>query len=298
MAARYLLPRRRSSLAIFVKATLRDLEPFLFLQDDLRQFCQVGGPVIVSVPDAHFRAFRAHVLPEYKLIPDSVVARSANVYWPIRDDWYTQQLLKLCAGDVVDADAYLALDSNTVINAEFDESMFQVGGRWVYEIADANENDLEWERRTWDFLKLSPAQTMGFRTVNQVFERSELAGLRQYLEGTYHTSWTDVLYASCQCARQLKFTLWTEFQMYGAYAAMVSPTPTHAFTIKNSIMYFNPSRHLGRLSDVLSWFAHHRPFMVKAYRQRPGVRLSRHDYARVAGTIRTACRGGGIQLHR
>jgi hypothetical protein len=288
-----LLPRQRPpSLALFIKTTLRDLQPFLFLQDDLRQFCRITGPVIISVPDAHLAAFRAHVLPGYELISDSAVARAAKVFWPIRDNWYTQQLLKLCASDLIAADAYLVLDGNTVINAEFDEATFQLDGRWVYEIADASEHDLDWELRTWTFLQLCPPNTLGFRTVNQVFERSELAGLRQYLETIYRAPWGDTLYASCECASQLKSVLWTEFQMYGAYISMVSPTRAHALAAKNPLMYFNPKRHLRRMSDVLSWLADHRPLMVKAHRQRPGVRLSAHDYAGVAAAIRTACRGG------
>jgi uncharacterized protein DUF6492 len=290
--------RRSASLAVFIKATMHDLQPFLFLQDDLRQFCRTAGPVIISVPDAHVAAFRGHVVPGYEIISDSAVARAANVPWPIRDNWYTQQLLKLCASDVITADAYLVLDSNTIINAEFDESTFQVNDRWVYEIADANERDLDWERRTWTFLQLQPSRTLGFRTVNQVFARQELMGLRQYLERIYRAPWGDTLYASCECATRLGSALWTEFQMYGAYVAMISSTRTHALATKNPLMYFNPRRHLGRLPDVLSWFAEHRPFMVKAHRQRPGIRLSQRDYAGVSAAIRTACRGGGVSVGR
>jgi hypothetical protein len=82
--------------------------------------------------------------------------------------------------------------------------------------------------------------------------------------------------------------------MYGAYSAKVSRASAHAFVTKNSMMYFNPKRHLERLSEVLSGFAEHRPFMVKAYRQRPGIRLSAREYVAVAGAIRNACREGKI----
>jgi Family of unknown function (DUF6492) len=252
--------------------------------------------VVVSVPDAHVAAFRAHVLPGYELVSDSAVARAANIFWPIRDNWYTQQLIKLCAIDLITADAFLVLDSNTVINAEFDESTFQFNGRWIYETTDANERDLELERRTWTFLRMRPPQTFGFRPVNQVFARSELMGLRRYLESTYRAPWGEILYGSCGCACRLKSSFWTEFQMYGAYIAMVSPTQAHALVTKNSVMYFNPKRHLGRLPEVLSSFAEHRPFMVKTNRQRPGIRLSAREYDAVAAAIRTACRGGGVSI--
>jgi hypothetical protein len=284
--------RRTRSLALFIKTTLHDLQPFLYLQDDLRQFCRIAGPVVVSVPDAHVMAFRAHVWPQYELVSDSAVARAAQVWWPIRDDWYTQQLLKLCAGDILSVDAYLALDSNTIINSEFDESMFQLNGRWIYEIDTdtANELDLARERCTWTFLKLRPPGTVGFRAVNQVFERSELAELRRYLEAIYRVPWSDLLYCSCECANRLKSALWTEFQMYGGYITMISRNETHVIGSKNSLMYFNPRRHLGQMPEILSSFAEHQPFMVKAHKQRPGIRMSASDYARVAMAIRAACR--------
>jgi hypothetical protein len=280
---------------LFIKSTLRDLQPFLYLQDDLRKFSRIGGPVVVSVPDAHLPAFRDHVLPGYKLVSDNAVARAANIFWTVRDNWYTQQLIKLCAADLITADVFLVLDSNTVINAEFDESTFQFDGRWIYEIAGANEHDLELERRTLAFLRMGPPQTFGFRPVNQVFVRSELMGLRRYLESTHGVPWGEILYGSCDCATRLNSALWTEFQMYGAYVAAASPTQTHAFVRKNSLMHFNP-KHLAALPELLSWFAEHRPFMVKAYRQRPGISLSAQEYVTVAGAIRTACRGGGISL--
>jgi hypothetical protein len=290
-----LLPRPRShDLALFIKATLHDLQPFLCLQNDLRRLSRIRGPVFISVPASHVAAFRSHVLPGYELVSDNTVARAANIFWSIPDNWYAQQLIKLCAVDLIAADAFLVLDSNTVINAEFDESTFQFNGRWVYEIADANEQDLELERRTWTFLQMGPQETLGFRPVNQVFARSELMGLRRYLESIHRVPWGEILYGSCECSRRLKSALWTEFQMYGAYSAKVSRASAHAFVTKNSMMYFNPKRHLERLSEVLSGFAEHRPFMVKAYRQRPGIRLSAREYVAVAGAIRNACREGKI----
>lgn len=288
-----LLPshRQKGTLAIYIKTTFHDLQPFTYLQEDLRQFCKVAGPVVISVPDDHMTAFRAHVFSGYELMSDSAVARSANVYWPIHDNWYSQQMLKLCAGNVLSADAYLVLDSNTIINAAFDESMFQVDGRWIYEIDTNNEDDLAWERRIWTFLKVIPPTNIGFRPVNQVFEWSELEALRRYLERIYNVPWGDLLYCACECANRLKFPIWTEFQLYGAFISMISERKAHILGSKNPLMYFSPKRHLTRLPEVLSWFAEHRPFMVKAHKQRPGVCLSASDYEHVASAIRAACRG-------
>jgi hypothetical protein len=246
--------------------------------------------VVVSVPDAHLPAFRSHILPGYELISDSTVARAANIFGPVRDNWYTQQLIKLCAADSINADVFLVLDSNTIINAEFDESTFQVDGRWIYEIAGTNDQDLELERRTLTFLRMRNSQIFGFRPVNQVFVRSEVIGLRRYIEATYHAPWGEILYGSCHCATQLNSALWTEFQMYGAYVAALSAIQAHALIKKNSLVHFNPKR-LAALPELLSWFAEHRPFMVKAYGQRPGIRLSVQEYIAVAGAIRNACRG-------
>src|SRR5262245_39631331 len=82
--ARLFPPHRRTgTLAIYIKTTFHDLQPFTYLQEDLRQFCKVAGPVVISVPDDHMTAFRAHVFSGYELMSDSAVARSANVYWPI-----------------------------------------------------------------------------------------------------------------------------------------------------------------------------------------------------------------------
>jgi hypothetical protein len=291
-----LLPRPFSGgFGLFIKSTLRDLQPFLFLQDDLRKFSRIKGPVVVSVPDAHLAAFRNCVLPEYELVSDSAVARAANIFWSVCNNWYTQQLIKLCAADLVTAEVFLVLDSNTVINYEFDESTFQREGRWIYEIGDANEQDLELERRTRTFLRIPSQPTLGFRAVNQVFIRSELMGLRRYLESTYSAPWGEILYGSCHCATLVKSALWTEFQMYGAYVAAVSQAGTHVLVNKNNSMaYFNPKVHLADLPHLLSWLAEHRPFMLKAYRQRPGFRLSEQEYIAVAGAIRSACRGGSI----
>ena len=295
---RLIPPRKSGALGLFIKSTLHDLQPFLFLQEDLRRFCRITGPVIVSVPDAHLAKFHRHMMPGHRLVSDGTVARAANICWSIRDNWYTQQLVKLCASEVMTTEAFLVLDSNTVINAEFDESTFQVDGRWIYEIGDTNKHDLELERRTCAFLRMNPSRTLGFRPVNQVFARSELMGLRHYLETVYRASWGDILYGSCECATRLKSALWTEFQLYGAYVTTIAPTHTHALATKNVLMYFNPSRHLSRLPELLSWLAEHQPFMVKAHRQRPGVRLSARDYMVVATAIRTACRGGGVAIDK
>jgi hypothetical protein len=290
-----LLERSRlGSFGLFIKATLRDLQPFIFLQEDLRRFCRIEGPVVVSVPEEHISSFRDHIMPEYRLVSDSSVARAANIFWPIGDNWYTQQLIKLCAIDVVTTDVCLVLDGNTIINYEFDESVFQFNGRWVYELEEVNGHDLELERRSSTFLRNDFPPTFGFRPVNQVFVRSEMTGLRRHLESIYRVPWSETLYASCKCALRLKSAFWTEFHMYGSYTAKVSESQAHAFVTKNSMMYFNPTRHLGLLSEVLSAYADLRPFMVKAYRQRPEVRLSVREYVAIATAIRTACRGGGV----
>jgi lipopolysaccharide biosynthesis glycosyltransferase len=290
-----LLPRSFSGgLGLFIKSTLRDLQPFLSLQDDLIEFSRIKGPVVVSVPHEHLAAFRKRVVPEYELVSDSAVARSANIVWPICNNWYSQQLVKLCATDLVAAEEFLVLDSNTIINAEFSEATFQYEGKWIYVVGDANEHDLKLERRTWTFLRLPLQQTLGFRPVNQVFIRSELMGLRRYLESTYGAPWGEILYGSCDCATRVKSALWTEFQMYGGYVAAVSQSRAHALVTNNSIAYFNPKVHLANLPQLLAWFTEHRPFMVKAYRQRPGLRLSEQEYRAVAGAIRSACRGGSI----
>ena len=83
--------------------------------------------------------------------------------------------------------------------------------------------------------------------------------------------------------------------MYGGYVAAVSETGAHALVTKNnSLAYFNPKVHLTDLPRLLAWFAENRPFMVKAYRQRPGLQLSEQEYGAVARAIRSACRLGRI----
>jgi len=277
-------------LGIFIKSTLRDLQSFQLLQEDLHRYCGVHGPIIVCVPDKHINEFRRHVSRSYDLLSDSAVARAADIFWPIHDSWYMQQLLKLCACDVVAADAALILDSNTIINAEFDETMFRVNDRWIYEIFDAGIKDLNWERQTWRFMKLAPPGVLGFRTVNQIFVRIELSGLRKLLEESYKIPWGELLFASGECDRLLGAVSWTEFQMYGAYVASESTHHTHRLGKKNHLNYFNPKRHLDKLPDMLSQWAQERPFMIKAYRQRPGIRMSASEYAEVTSAIRRACR--------
>jgi Family of unknown function (DUF6492) len=295
----HLLPGPQAiSLGLFIKSTLHDLQPYLFLQEDLHKFCRIRGPVIVCVPDAQIGVFRRHVSSGYELVSDSAVARASNIFWPMRDSWYTQQLLKLCACDVLRSDAALILDSNTIINADFDEAMFQINGRWVYEICDANESDLNWERQTWRFMKLMPQKQFGFRTVNQIFVRGELIGLRRYLEDIYRTPWGDLLFASAECDSRLRAVSWTEFQIYGAYVAMRSTSKTHRLGKKNRLAYFNPRLHINQLPDILSQWTEERPFMIKAYRQRPGIRLSESEYADVAAAIRNACRSEGVSVGR
>jgi hypothetical protein len=278
------------TLGIYVKTTLRDLQSFVYLQEDLMRFHRIRGPIVVSVPDAHLDKFRPLVSRCFRLITDTEILRSAGLSG-LEDNWFSQQLMKLLVSALFGDCAYLALDSNTVLNDELTEQRFMECGRWNYEIQRSSGPNALWRTKSAQFLQMTaPLEGFDVRPVNQVLIPSQIKLLGKRLEELYSMRWQEVLSQSCVEAYRDDRVIWTEFHLYGLYNRFFSTQRDHCYTAKNTLRYFIPVADRVDLGSVSSEFRRQAVFMVKAYKHHSGISLSDADYADVATTIRLACR--------
>jgi hypothetical protein len=264
-------------LDIVIKTRGKDLFTFLQLQQDILQHSHLGGRVYVVVHPADLEVYQKVIHPDFVLTNVKSVLQVFGYEKYLKDNWGTQQIIKLLAAGTVGNEQYLILDANTLLNYDFDENHFFKGGHFLYAIDDWS--DQEWEVPAREFLKLeADGLLFGFRSTNQVFIKSNVLALLTYLQKVYRQNIVELLNAQPEA--------WTEFKLYGYFCRCI---------LKGGGHYFQPSGDVTSVikpnvdvPSYLLWLKYHRPLMVKVYKHRPTHQLSEEEYSEFVAQIRLA----------
>ena len=116
-------------LDVVIKTRAQDLVPFLQLQTDLAAHSRLHGRVFIIVPHHELDQFLNVVANSNTLLTAEEVVRTAGYNAEFPDTWFTQQIIKIIAANVVDREYYLILDSNTLIGFDFEEQYFRLPWR-------------------------------------------------------------------------------------------------------------------------------------------------------------------------
>src|SRR5215471_18364079 len=171
-------------LDIVIKTCVHDAVPFAQLQRDLAAHSRLRGRVYVIVPRNERDQFAGLIGENYIFLTAEEVASAAAYAGVFPDSWFTQQIIKIIAANIVDHEYYLILDSNTLIGFDFDERYFLSRGEYVYAVDDFR--DVAWELQSRNFLGLqTPGRLTGFRAANQIFSKQNAQALVRHVERMY-----------------------------------------------------------------------------------------------------------------
>ena len=121
-------------LDVVIKTRTEDLVPFLQLQTDLAQHSRLHGSIYVIVPQQELSQFADIIAKSSILISAEEVVARAGYTDDFPDTWFTQQIIKIAAANVIHRDHYLILDSNTLLGFGFNEHYFLSDARYVYAV--------------------------------------------------------------------------------------------------------------------------------------------------------------------
>jgi hypothetical protein len=271
-------------LDIVIKTRRKDLTTFLQLQADLAKHSQLCGEIYIIVPRQELESFADIVTNEAVLVCAEDVVGIAGYAEEFPDTWYTQQIVKLTAANIVKNQQYLVLDSNTLIGFDFDEGFFLKGDEYSYAVNELH--DLAWELQSRNVLRLrTPGRLYGYRAANQIFIKDNALALVHYLESLYRDNIVRILlnYSDALCTE-----FWTEFALYGTFMHCVYGTAGHFFEARHDLIHFNFKMDFANfLSDVEA----EAPLMIKFYKRRPGrYDLTSEEYAKYVKEIKEAYR--------
>jgi len=273
-------------LDIVIKTRALDLVPFLQLQADLARHSRLRGRVYVVVPPDERDRFAGIVTTGTVLVAADEVAAAAGYGEQFPDTWFTQQIIKIAAANVVEHEHYLILDSNTLIGFDFEERYFISHGEYVYAVNDFR--DVAWELQSRNFLGLhAPCRLTGFRAANQVFSRQNAQALMRHVEILYGDNVVRVLLAH---ADDLSTSFWTEFALYGVFVQSVQEVSGHWFEERCDLFHFSARRNFAHFLEDIRAQA---PLMVKFNKTRPGqYDLAPREYAKRVAQIKQAYQQG------
>ena len=171
-------------LDVVIKTRVFDAVPFAQLQKDLAAHSRLHGRVYVVVPRNERDQFAGLIGKNYIVLTAEEVASAAGYTGEFPDTWFTQQIIKIIAANIVEHEYFLVLDSNTLIGFDFDERHFISHGHYVYAVNDFH--DVAWELQSRNFLGLhAPCRLFGFRAANQIFSKQNAQALIRYVEQLY-----------------------------------------------------------------------------------------------------------------
>jgi hypothetical protein len=271
-----------SPLDIVIKTRAPDLVPFLQLQTDLASHSRVHGRIYVIVPDHERDQFAELVGKSTTLLTAEEVVRAAGFTAEFPDTWFTQQIIKIVAANIIDHEHYLILDSNTLIGFDFDEHHFLSHGEYVYAVNDFR--DVAWELQSRNFLRLqAPCHLAGFRAANQIFTKQNARALIRHVEMLYNDNIVGVL---LKYSDDLNSQFWTEFALYGVFVQSLQDSPGHYFEERLDLIHFSARRNFDYfLQDIQA----QAPLMIKFNKRRPGqYDLEISEYARRVAEIKKA----------
>jgi hypothetical protein len=271
-------------LDIVIKTRMFDAVPFAQLQKDLAAHSRLHGRVYVIVPRSERDRFNTLVEDKQIVLTAEEVASAAEYTGDFPDTWFTQQIIKIIAANVVENDYFLILDSNTLIGFDFDEQHFISHGKYVYVVNEFH--DVAWELQSRNFLGLhAPARLYGFRAANQIFSKQNVQALIRHVEELYKDNIVRVLLAHSD---DLSSRFWTEFALYGVFVASMQHGAGHFFEQRSDLVHFsarNNFAHFLRDIEVQP------PLMIKFNKRRLGqYDLGSGEYARRVSEIKQAYR--------
>jgi hypothetical protein len=272
----------KNPLDIVIKSRVHDLIPFLQLQTDLAKHSRLHGRIHVIVPSDEFRRFADIMAKGNVLLTAEEVAEAAGYTAEFPDTWFTQQIIKIIAANIVDHEHYLILDSNTLVNFDFDEQHFLSHGEYVYAVNEFR--DVAWELQSRNFLRLhAPACLAGFRAANQIFSRQNVQALINHVESLYNGN---IVRTLLKYSDDLSTHFWTEFALYGSFVQARQKPTGHRFEERHDLIHYSARRNFAHLLEDIGVQA---PLMIKFNKGRPGkYDLSVDDYARRVSEIKGA----------
>jgi hypothetical protein len=145
-------------------------------------------PIRIVVEDEYFPAFRRYSRP-----------------WQVRP-WQRQQVIKLNAPAMTDADFVLTLDPDVLALKPITRDLLLPGGRGLLE-PEPRSVHVRWWRDSADLLDVEPElQRPGVSVTPAVLSTAILSELQERLEARGGRSWIDVLLTS--------YCDWTEYTLY------------------------------------------------------------------------------------
>jgi len=269
-------------LDIVIKTRARDLVPFLQLQTDLARHSRLHGRIYVIVPRHDLDQFADVLGTGNTLLVAEEVTGAVGYAAEFPDTWFTQQIIKIIAANIIDHEYYLILDSNTLIGFDFDEQYFLSHGEYVYAVNDFR--DVAWELQSRNFLRLhSPWRLAGFRAANQIFWKRNVQALIRHVESLYNDNIVRIL---LNFSDDLSTQFWTEFALYGVFVQSLQGAPGHCFEERSDLVHFSARRNFAHLLQDIEADA---PLMIKFNKRRHGqYDLAVDEYARRVSEIKRA----------
>ena len=265
-----------NKFCIVIKTCERDALDYLQLIQDLERVS--AYQVFVTVPQSQLASFARMTPSHVTLLSDKEILTAYGVGRDVEDTWETQQLLKLLCVGLVDYEACLVLDANTMVRAQLKPTLFMQAGCYSYDLDDSPSlSGKLWHDTSHQFLGLFPKPRY-FRAVNQVLLKNNVLGLFQYLERRYQASAASMLLAACLLGSRRQSPLWTEYALYGAYVANLPDNGGHVFDRKLHIMYYTHDKHGQSVDNFMKEVREQRPEMLKIYRHRPRYMMDRSAY--------------------
>jgi hypothetical protein len=250
-------------LDIVVKTRALDLVPFLQLQTDLASHSRVHGRIYVIVHRHERDQFADVVRKGNTLLTAEEVVEAAGFTAGFPDTWFTQQIIKIIAANIIDHEHYLILDSNTLIGFDFDEHHFLSHGEYVYAVNDFH--DVAWELQSRNFLRLNaPCRLAGFRAANQIFSKQNAQALIRRVELLYNDNIVGVL---LKYSDDLSTQFWTEFALYGVFVQSLLEAPGHYFEERHDLIHYSARWEFAHLLQDIQAQA---PLMIKFNKRRHG----------------------------
>ena len=269
-------------LDIAIKTRARDLVPFLQLQTDLARHSRLHGSVHVIVPRHEIDQFADVVDKHSVLVSAEEVAATAGYADEFPDTWFTQQIIKIAAANIISHQHYLILDSNTLIGFDFDEHYFLSNAQYVYAVNEFH--DAAWELQSRNFLRLhTPGRLAGFRAANQIFSKQNARALMHHVETLYGDNVISIL---LKYSDSLSTEFWTEFALYGVFVQSLLEVSGHSFEERRDLVHFSFRREFAGLLEEIEAEG---PLMIKFNKRRPNrYDLDAEDYAQRVSAIKNA----------
>jgi hypothetical protein len=269
-------------LDVVIKTRARDLIPFLQLQADLAIHSRLHGYTYVIVPRYELHQFADVVRKDNILLSAEEVAAVAGYTGEFPDTWFTQQIIKIAASNVVHQQHYLILDSNTLIGFDFDEHYFLSNQNYVYAVNEFR--DVAWELQSRNFLRLlKPGRLAGFRAANQIFSKQNAQALMRHVEALYGDNIVRIL---LKYSDSLSTEFWTEFALYGVFVQSLRRVPRHSFEERHDLIHYSAR---GDFEHFLNDIEAEGPLMIKFYKRRPNrYDLDADVYAQRVSAIKSA----------